>query len=330
MRVTARLRTRAGDESGITAMMTVFTIVALFGGAAISVDLGNLWSSRRNVISASDATALAVASDYAVGKPGCNLPTVSQYVTANDEDATPTSCRPVGEPRKGGYVTVGAETPVDYAFAGVLGFSDRNVGASTAAAWGIPAAVRGLRPFGLCKDDPNFQAWIQNPAGVTEPAVVPYTNDPNDCGGAPGNWGIIDLDNSLPVSNSDVKQWVRTGYSGAVPPGQMVGDPGAFSNELDSALADVRFEKFPIPVYDRVTADQGGGSNARFNVIGFVEVQLFDWRTTGSEDLRFLEIAFVESVAAGECCEPATPDFGLKVVTICDVDPDFDPTHCTS
>lgn len=329
MRVSLRPRTRLGDEHGITAMMTIFTIFALFGGAAIAVDLGNLWSSRRNVISASDASALAVASDYAVGLPGCELATVTDYVTANDEDASPTSCEPVGEPRQAGYVTVSAETPVDYAFAGVLGFPDRTVGAATAALWGVPSKVRGLRPFGLCKDDPHFQAWASNPVGISEPAVVFYNNEPTDCGGAPGNWGIIDLDNDLPVSNSDTKQWVRTGFSGAVGGGDIVGDPGAFSNDLDSALADVHLQKFPIPVFDKVTAIAGGGSNARFHVIGFVEVQLFDWRTTGSEDLRYLEIAFVESVATGDCCDPAGPDFGLKTVGICEVDPDFDPSNCT-
>ncbi|MBI2169919.1 MAG: hypothetical protein HYU28_10565 [Actinobacteria bacterium] len=313
------------DESGISVLMVSVSIIALFGSASIAVDLGNLWMTRRHVIVAAAAAALAAASDYAVGQDGCAV--APDYVSRNDSDATLTGCGGVPTGPTSGYVTVDAQTPVDYAFAGVIGFPDRPVDAGTAAAWGVPAGVAGLRPFGLCKDDPSFAAWAANPSGISPPARVPYTNNPTDCGGAPGNWGIIDLDDVRPVANDDIKEWTRYGYPGFVRPGHVGGDTGALSNSLDDALAAVRQQRFPIPVFDRVV---GEGSNARFHIIGFVGIQLVNWKTTGAEQTRYLEVRFTEMVASGECCDPGATDYGLRAVHICEVDPSFDPAHCQS
>lgn len=312
-----------GDESGVTVLMVAVSILALFGGATIAVDAGNLWSTRRHVISASDASALAAASDYALGEPsGCD--SADQYATANDADLV--ECDVTLTSSVSGYVTTAAREPVDFAFAGVLGFSDRTVSATTTAMWGLPSAVAGLRPFGLCVDDPHFQAWSANPRGSSDVVRVYYDNDPDDCGGAPGNWAIIDLDDELPVSNSDTKRWVRLGYGEFVSPGTMGGDPGAFSNELDPSLGAVQGEEFPIPLFDQVSEQ---GSTAVFGVVGFVEVQLFGWKTTGAEQDRYLEIRFKEAVAGG-VGGGSGPDLGLRVVRICDVEPEPDPSHCTT
>ena len=332
-----RLFTRARAESGITSLMVGVSVTALFGSASIAVDLGNLWASRRHVIVASDAAALAAAADYAVGRDGCSS-IAAEYVKSNDDKGKLTACSPVGISRLG-YVTVEAETPVDFAFASVLGVADRTVTAKTGASWGIPSAVRGLRPFGLCEDDPNFVAWIQNPRGISPPARIPYTNSPTDCGGAPGNWAIIDLDNNAPVSEADTDLWIRRGYQGRVRPGNINGSPGAFGNNIDDAMASIIGTRFPIPVFDRVSGGNqsggsgnsggnGGGINANFHVIGFVEVQLEGWRTTGSEEMRYLDVRFVESVTTGDCCEPEAIDFGLRAVHICEVEPDFNPANC--
>ncbi|HVM40301.1 MAG TPA: hypothetical protein VM618_05930 [Acidimicrobiia bacterium] len=145
-------------------------------------------------------------------------------------------------------------------------------------------------------------------------------------GGAPGNWGLLDLDNTAPISDSDLQTWTRTGYAGSVRPGNVGGDTGAFHNSYDDDLSLVAGERFPIPVFDRVT---GQGSTSKFHVVGFVNIELVGWRSTGSQHQRYLDVRFVEMVAAGECCDPGGRDFGLKVVHICDVDPEFDPSNCT-
>lgn len=322
--MTRRLRPDGlGDERGIASVMVGVSVMAIFGSAAIAVDLGHLWSSRRHVITATDASALAAATEYAIGGNGCSM--ASGYVNDNDAAAGMTECGATPTSPVSGYVTVGAETPVDYAFAGVLGFSDRTVGSATTASWGLPSGVNGLRPFGLCWDEPGFQAWLAGPRGQSPAVQVMYTNDGTACGGAPGNWGIVDLDNAGNVSNSDTKQWVRYGYPGVVRPGNMGGTPGAISNSVAPDLAAVQFKRFPIPIFDRLTEN---GSNAQFHVVGFVGVQLLSWQTNGSEDSRYLELKFVEMVGSGECCENSGVDFGLRVVHICGVDETVDTSNC--
>lgn len=317
------IRARLRDERGIASLMVGVSAVAIFGSAAIAVDLGHLWSSRRHIITATDAGALAAASEYALTGNGCA--TASGYVGDNDPDATVLGCTPYFSGATSGYVAVSAETPVDYAFAGVLGVPDRAVKSSTTASWGLPSGMTGLRPFGLCQDDPNFQAWVANPTGESAVVRVMYTNDGTECGNAPGNWAVLDLDNAGGVDNSDTKKWVYFGYSGMVRPGDIGGSPGAISNSLEGDLAGVRYERFPIPIFDRVN---GNGSNSKFHVVGFVGVQLFDWRTTGPEDSRYLDLKFVELVGSGECCDNSGTDFGLRVVHICDVDGRFEASQC--
>lgn len=328
MRVSAVRRARrsaidARGEQGIVSLMVGVSVIALFGSAAVAVDLGNLWSTRRHIITATDAAALGAASEYAVGGHGCGL--AAGQVADNDDAADLTGCDPTLIGPASGYVEVSAHTPVDYAFAPVIGVADRTVSSSTTAAWGLPTGMNGLRPFGICRDDPSFRAWLVDPSGESPVARVLYTHDGTNCGSAPGNWAIIDLDNSGNVSNSDTKRWVHQGYSGLVRPGNIVGTPGAISNTLAADLAAVQFKRFPIPVFDRV---MGEGSNAKFHVIGFVGVQLHGWNTTGAESARYLDVKFIEMVGSGECCENRGTDFGLRVVHICDVDGRFNASEC--
>jgi len=89
----------------------------------------------------------------------------------------------------------------------------------------------------------------------------------------------------------------------------------------------VQFQTFPIPVFDLVTSN---GSNAQFHIVGFVGVELMGWKSTGAEHSRYLEVRFTEMVASGGCCDNGGRDTGLRAVHICGVDPDVDPSHCTS
>ena len=314
---------RLRDERGIASLMVGVSVVAIFGSAAIAVDLGHLWSSRRHIITATDASALAAASEYALAGDGCA--TAPGYIGDNDPDASVLACTPYFSGPNSGYVAVTAETPVDYAFASLIGVPDRAVKSSTTASWGLPSGMNGLRPFGLCEDDPNFQSWVGNPSGESAVVRVMYVNDGTECGSAPGNWAVLDLDNVGGVDNNDTKQWVQFGYSGMVRPGHLGGSPGAISNSLNGDLAAVRYERFPIPIFDRV---KESGSNSTFHVVGFVGIQLYDWKTTGSEESRYLDLKFVELVGSGECCHNNGTDFGLRVVHICDVDGRFEASQC--
>jgi len=334
MRVNARSSRSARDESGAIAVIVALVSIVLFAGAAFAIDAGNVWQTRRQMVTASDASALAAAGRYAEGGDGCAT-TAAATLAANRGDATLEDCLPAAGTDEG-HVTVRGSTTADFTFAGVFGLDDTEVESATTAEWGIPSGVRGLRPFGLCIDaNQQLKTWLNLPAGPTGPSgtvEITYGKaQPDACGtDAPGNWGVLDLDGGS-NSNADTKEWTLNGYPGTVSVGDLVaGDTGAFSNSLNSELATLKAsgDLFPLPVFDQVS---GNGSNARFRIRAFVYVRLLAYKTTGSQANRSLTLQFDRGVVAGTCCGSG-PDTGVRVVRICDVDttaPDTtDPRAC--
>src|SRR3954463_6938392 len=104
-------------ERGAVAVVVALLAVVLFAAAAYAIDTGNLWQTRRNMVTASDASALAAAANFAIGQDGCA--TAAQWITANRADGTLDSCSPSGTSTAGGYVTVSGHTTVPLSFAGV-------------------------------------------------------------------------------------------------------------------------------------------------------------------------------------------------------------------
>ena len=65
--------------------MIVAICSLMFGFAACgAVDTGNAWQTRRNMVTASDAAALAAAGAYAVGQSGC-AEVAAEYLGHNDD-----------------------------------------------------------------------------------------------------------------------------------------------------------------------------------------------------------------------------------------------------
>jgi hypothetical protein len=317
--------TRRRDERGAVAVFVALVLTVLLGCGALAVDLGDLWQSRRHLVTATDAAALAAAQSAALGETACGA-VDDQFVAANYDDATVTGCTVEGAGTPQGLVTVDASAPVDVRFASVLGFDDQEVHAGTAAAWFIPAGAYSLRPFGLCKDHPAVASWLSSPDGQSSPTVVRYSKDsPDACGDAPGNWGILDYDGGS-NSTGEIQEWTRYGYDGLVSVGEDVpGNTGGFSPSLDSVLDEaIQGGRFALPIFDSV---QGTGSNARFHVYGFVGVELVSYQTSGPEENRYITLRFVEMLVAGQCCA-AGPNSGTFAVRICDVDHHSGEANC--
>jgi putative Flp pilus-assembly TadE/G-like protein len=316
----------AAGERGAVAVIVGIVITVLFGFAGLAVDLGNLWESRRHLVTATDAAALAAAQAYGMGDNGCGS-FDDDYVGFNYADASVTGCTATGLRTSRGSVTVAAEAPVDFKFAEVLDVVDPEVRSGTTAGWFIPSGMPWLRPFALCKDHPAVKAWIASPWGKSEPVHVTYSKNANDdCGDASGNWGVLDFDGGS-NGTGDTREWTENGYREVVHIGdEIVGDPGAFSEGistgLDALIAGGGL--ISIPLFDSVTAS---GNSSSFHIYGFISAEVLGYRTTGQPDDRYLEIRFLRMVVSGECCATG-PDTGTFAVHICDVDGRFGPAHC--
>lgn len=327
---TRRFRARGDSgERGATAVMVALCMVVLIGGAAFAVDLGNAWQRQRRIHTATDAASLAAAQDYAVGENGC-ASTAGSYVTKNDSLAELTNCSHVSTGTSSGYVTVDAGSNVDFAFAGVFGIDDTDVGSSTTAAYGTPKGVTGLRPMALCLyANQDLTNWlnIPHPRPASGTIRILYEkSQPDACGSdPPGNWGMMDFDGGA-NSNDDTKAWVHDGYPDDVSlsPPDIPGDTGAFSNSINSELSSLVEEEFQLPVFDYVS---GQGSNAHFRIVAFVTVKLIGFETSGSQADRYLDLQFKTAVTEGRCCGNGL-NTGTFAVDICGVSADFDASKC--
>lgn len=324
-------RTSAGagraEEHGAIAVMVAIVMVLVMGLAALALDSGNGWQTRRSLITATDAAALGAAEVYAQNGNGCaGVP--ASFVGANVAAASVTGCSRADLGPGAAAVTVQAKVPLHYTFAGIIGVGDRDVHSTTTAAYGQPLGVTGLRPLGLCSASAAYQEWVTSGMSTPFTVTIPYGKSaPGDCGAnVPGNWGVQDF-NGGANSNNDTKTWITDGYPGLVTaPGSIPGDTGAFSNSLASALDTLVASgaPFQLPVYDRAS---GNGSNAQFHITGFVTVVLVAFDATGVAANRWLRVQFVSHVAQGTCCAHGT-DTGTRVVFICAVDATFPLSNC--
>ncbi|MGH9015953.1 MAG: pilus assembly protein TadG-related protein [Acidimicrobiia bacterium] len=333
MRMTFRRRAGRDRERGAVLAMTAILTTTCIACAAFAIDAGAGWGAKRRLRTSTDAGALAAAKSYAEGFDGC-AGDDDTYVTANDSAAVVTDCQDHSfSATDSGYVTVAAERTIDFTFAGIFGINDADVTSTTHAMYGYPTGAIGLRPMGLCINaHPALTAWLNLPTGPTGDSGtirIPYNKDhPDACGStAPGNWGMLDL-NGGSNSNAETKEWVANGYPGNVKlsPPDIEGDTGAFSNSIDGELSGLLNQEFTLPVFDLV---YGNGSNAKFRLAAFVWVQLIDFKTTGSQGSRYLELQFLSrEVIQGTCCGTVGLDTGVRGVRICGVDPDEPLTAC--
>ena len=314
---------RGAAEQGAVAIIVAISSLLMFGFAAYAIDAGNLWQTRRNMVTATDAAALASASDYATGGNGCSS-SASAYVSLNRGDGSVESCAASGSGTDAGRVTVRAGTTIDYTFAGIFGLDTKRVRSTTTAEWGIPSGALGLRPFGLCLNaNAQLAAWLNLPTGPTGTSgtirITYGKSQPNACGtNVPGNWGVQDFDGGA-NSNADTKTWTHDGYPGLVSIGAAIpGDTGAFSNSLNSELSYLQAtgQTFALPIFDSAT---GNGSGARFHIVAVVDVRLVGFLTTGAQANRYFDLVFSRAVLQGTCCGTGL-DTGARVVRICDVD----------
>jgi hypothetical protein len=301
---------RRRDEEGSTTILVAIMATVLFGMAAIVVDAGEVWAARRQLITATDAAALAAVQEYALGGNGC-AGVAGSYIADNYPQASLDTCNHTGN-----RIEVGASVEITHHFAPILGRSSTTVDASVHARYGVATSATGLRPFGLCSRSDGFQAWQQSLHSTNDIFRITYTKDAlANCGTSiPGNWGIIDFDGGS-NSNSDTKAWVQYGYPGTVSvPGTYDGDPGAFSTALP--INSIVGQKILLPVFDNAS---GTGANATFDVIGVVGVIIWDYRANGPESSRYLDVEFVTTVLSGHCCDPTSGalDAGVVGVEIC-------------
>lgn len=336
------------DEQGVTAVIAGVSLVALMAAIMLSLDAGNLWQTRRMIVTATDATALHAARAAALNGAATACSGYQGRLQANaGSDAQAIDCRVVSGPLgNSGYVVVEARKPSKVLFGGLLGVADdKSAYSMSAAKWGHLTQVQSVRPIGICLQNSHVQAYVTDTPELLgihpSPGVhrIMFTKDnPAACGGAAGNWGWLDF-NGGSNSTSEMNSWLLNGYPGTVGIGDCNGDGipgdmcsgdtgsggGAVNNSLQ-ALVDSR-EIFGVVIFD---AAMNPGANAVFNVWGILGVRLVGFRMTGAESSRYFDMEFHRITMSGNCCLPAGSFkvFGTELCAV-DHDPLPEAVRCT-
>lgn len=343
MRVRTPRPTPLRGEDGVAAVIVAVSLVAVFSALLLSLDAGNIWQTRRAIITATDASALEQARTAAIFGPSAACVGYQTTLQQNaGSDVQGVGCTVVPGPTADtGYVTVQGRKPAAVRFGGIFGQGDTTAFSSTTARWGFITSIEGLRPIALCIQNEHVAGYlgtgvdlgVHPSAGVHR---VMFTKaNPLLCGNtAPGNWGFMDFDGGS-NSNSIMRDWLVGGYPGTVAigdcdaggapgtacPGNTGSSGGSIASALDTLVASG--QAFPILLFDSVT---GNGSNAAFNPYAFLGVILRGYRITGAEALRYFDFEFTRITRSGNCCLPAGIDTGVRGVRICSVDHDIRPT----
>src|SRR4051794_19216016 len=108
---------RLRDERGAVAIIVALLMVGLLGFTALAVDVGAMWSEKKQLQNGADGGALAIAQACAKGACGTPSATAQTYAVANRNGGTATGSI---DSLTGNSVTVRATDPHENWFAQVL------------------------------------------------------------------------------------------------------------------------------------------------------------------------------------------------------------------
>jgi Flp pilus assembly protein TadG len=140
-------------ECGQTIVLITVFMLSLLGAAALAIDVGNLYSNKRQVQAAADAAALAGASQLGVSTAAAQAAASATYAkNGNGSDSVTVTI--VTKSTANDSVQVSATRSAPTFFAKVFGWSSANVTASAQASiesYTTYASSGNLMPWGVMK-----------------------------------------------------------------------------------------------------------------------------------------------------------------------------------
>lgn len=299
-------------DRGSIAVMVAASFLPLSMATAVVADGGRVWVEKQALQSEVEASALSAAQIWAQSGASCdeNSLNLVKSVSASDVACSVTSLS------NGAIASVSASGNVDLQFAQLFGRSSAGIAASTSVRIGPVARVSGLRPVAMCAENPGLAQWLSTGKSSTATYTINVSSSNAQCGtSVPGNWAILDFDGGS-NSMSDAQKWITNGYSGEISAGQTIdGDPGIPTPAL--RLDDQVGNTISLPVFTNPRLE---GSNAMYDVVGFVRVRVVEVNLSGSASQRNVKVVFERGVVRGVPGGSGAPDFGVSAWAVCSFD----------
>jgi len=169
------------NQRGASLVLVALSLVVLMGFAAFCVDAGMLFKTRREMVTAADAAALAGAKQLMMTNGSDTTGAVisaQTYGANNKAESTDVSIEGAVDSNDQKVVAV-THRNMDFAFAKVLGLSNKNVTARAMADWSYITQAMTLVPFFY-----DYNKWVID---HSNPQL--HLKDTE----YKGNWGIFNI-----------------------------------------------------------------------------------------------------------------------------------------
>jgi hypothetical protein len=280
------------NESGQAIVLMTLSLVVILGMAALVLDVGNWFHTKRRLQGTADAAALAGAQELP-DDPSAAQSLALSYANKNGGDVAGANITISSTVLPNDTISVRARKTDPGFFSGVFGIASADIDARAKVRVGPPTQARYVAPMVVyCGHQ-----LIQNCNGNNVPTFnVPTTMD-FDKMGAPGAFGMLNLDGGNgAVGAKEEGDWILNGFDKYLPLGLYRSDPGAKfnSSNVQSALTARVGTVLLFPVFKTLT---GNGQNAQYDIIGWIGFHLTDFDVHGNT--ATLDGYFTEYIAQG-------------------------------
>jgi len=299
------------NERGQAFVITAFSLVVLIGMSALVLDVGSWFRDKRRLQSTSDAAALAGAQSLP-DDPGSARSIALDYANKNGGDVAASDIKISSTYSSHDTISVHAKRTDAGVLSGVLGVTSANITADAKARVDTPEQAQYVAPMVVSCDHP----LIKNCDGKGKPKFQTLTQMDYSDMGAPGAFGMLNLDGGTNPGSKKEAEWILHGFNKYLPLGQYRSDPGAkfSSGNIRDALTARIGTVLLFPVFRTL---RGQGQNAEYEIIGWIGFHLDSFEVHGNNaTLHGYFTLFIAHGILSQRGPSGQPYFGVRSVQL--------------
>ena len=209
------------DERGQAIVLMTLSLVVIMGMAALVVDVGSWYHTKRRLQGTADAAALAGAQLLPNDPSGAQSQALA-YANKNGGDVAGANITVTSTVLPNDTISVRARRTDPGIFSGILGITSADIDARAKARVGPPTKARYVAPMVVDCDHP----LIHNCNGDSTPDFGVNTTMDYDPMGAPGAYGMLNLGGNQNPGASEEADWILHGFDQYLGLGNYRSDPG--------------------------------------------------------------------------------------------------------
>jgi hypothetical protein len=271
------------NERGQAVVLSIVFLAVLLGVSALVLDIGSWYRADRAAQAAADAASLAGAQKLPDTIQAETL--ANEYAEKNGGGARAVTFATKTSANDTIRVELSRESPSF--FSKVFGLHGVTVHATASARvvpigqpkWVAPIVVKETHPYLNCAPTPCY--------GQSTTLNYYHIKDNGTQNDGAGSFGFINL---VPgggnPGTSELGDWIRNGLDGYLDLGDYnarTGNPFS-SSAIEDSLAERINSEIMLPIYRKIT---GTGSNAKYQIVGWVGFYLTGYNFHGSNEKLF-------------------------------------------